>query len=227
MAMTKAEMERDYRNYETKMKTARAAHRDGMYRDAVKLALSAWDHIDGMMQYARRYEKTEFDSIEAIDLVLKYAPMLFDYATLDTLESMLKSQRRIERDTAADMGEKLSSARALMWDAHRMWNHIEEHAETMQDELRARLGGDQAGWRSIAEAWEKMGILRRSADSGSYRLALITRLGEVVSAKCPSCGEVADAPKAMWLEYTVCPHCHASVLFVICGMAMRRSRRSK
>jgi hypothetical protein len=102
-----------------------------------------------------------------------------------------------------------------MWDAHRMWNHIEEHPETMQDGLRATLGGHQGRWRSIAEAWEKMGVLRRIPQGGSYRLAFITRLGEVVAAKCPSCGDVLEAPKAMWLEHTECPTCHSSVSFVI------------
>ena len=217
MGMTKAELERQYDDYETKMKKARASHRNGLYRDAVKSAMSAWDHVDGMMQYARCYEKTEFDSIEAIDLVLKYAPLLFDYETLDTLESMLKTQRRIERDTAADMGDKLLKARSLMWDAHRMWNHIEEHFDIKQDELRAALGSEQTRWRSIAELWENMGLLQRRADGASYRLAFITRLGQVVSAKCPSCGGFADAPKATWLERTACPHCKTGVFFVILG----------
>jgi len=217
MAMTKAEMEHDCKTYENAMEAARTAHRNGLFRDAVKFALSAWDCIDGMMQYARRYEKAEFESIEAIDLVLKYSPMLFDYETLNALESMLKAHRRIERNTADDMGEKLSKARALMWDAHRMWNHLEANAEARQDELRAILGGDQGRWRSIAEAWERMGVLRRRMERGSYRLALIARLGEIVSAKCPSCGGVADAPKAMWLEHTVCPHCHTAGMFVIRG----------
>jgi hypothetical protein len=210
-------MERDYRNYETKMKTARAAHRDGMYRDAVKFALSAWEYIDGMMQYVRRYENQDFVTVEAIDMVLKYAPLLFDYVAIDSLQAMLTVQRRINRDSTGDMGDNLSKARALMWDAHRMWNHIEEHAETRQDELHTVLGGDESRWRSIAEAWEDMGLLQRTPALGSYRLAFITRLGEVVAAKCPSCGEVADAPKAMWLEHTACPRCRAAVLFVIRG----------
>jgi len=85
MPMTKAEMSDHFVRYEASMRVARIAHRNGLYRDAVKSALAAWNHIDGMMQYARRYEKTEFDSIEAIDLVLKYAPILFEYNILDSL----------------------------------------------------------------------------------------------------------------------------------------------
>ncbi len=102
-----------------------------------------------------------------------------------------------------------------MWDAHRMWNHLEGHPQTRQDELGRVLGGGQTQWRSTAEAWEKMGLLHRTPEGASYRLALSTRLGEVISAKCPSCGTVAEGPKAMFFEELPCPECHAAVSFVI------------
>jgi len=74
MAMNKAEMESHRNDYYALMAQAWAAHHKGLYRKAVEWALSSWDHIDGMMQYERRYGKKEFESIEAIDMVLKYAP---------------------------------------------------------------------------------------------------------------------------------------------------------
>jgi len=215
VAKRKSELERHSTKYADTMKRAREALRAGLLREAVQIALSAWVHVDGMMQYRRRYEEEEFDSIEAIDLVLKYAPIIFDHRTLDLLEEMLATERRIERNTAADMGQKLILARTQMWEARRLWDYVESRPDVRQHELREALGGTQTTWRSIAESWQGMGLLRRTKDGGSYRLSLVTRLGQVVSAKCPSCGQVAKAPKAIWLEPTECTHCHSQSMFVI------------
>ncbi|MHC4696999.1 MAG: hypothetical protein ACYTFA_09670 [Planctomycetota bacterium] len=197
------------------MSKAQAAHHEGLYRDAVEAALSSWEYIDGMMQYERRYEEKEFDGIKAIDMVLKYAPLVLDFHSLDKLESLLKNQRRIEKNTSESLAERLTQARALMWDAHRMWDHLEQHGEARQDKLSRILGGEQDKYRSVAETWEKMGLLQRTPEGGSYRLALSTRMGEVVSGKCPSCGAVAEAPKSMFLEEMRCPDCRVKVLFVL------------
>ena len=208
-------MEAHRAEYQTLMGKARSAERDGLYRRAVELALSSWDHIDGMMQYERRYEDKEFANIQGIQMILKYAPLLFDFPSLDALETILKNCRRIEKNTSDDLAQKLAEARALMWDAHRLWDHLERHPGARQDKIRRSLGGDQDAWRSIANAWQKMRLLRRTPEGGSYRLALSTRMGEVVSGKCPSCGGIATAPKAMLLEPLPCPECGAEVMFVI------------
>lgn len=215
MAKTKKDLERDNEKYSVTVDAAREALDAGRVRDGVRLALSAWDYIDGMMQYGRRYENTEFDSIEAIEIVLRYAPLLFDHVTLASLRHKLAAEKRIERDTAADMGERLARATSLMWEARRLWDHIATHRDIREDTLRESLGGDQSLWRSITETWEKIGLLNRANVAGSYLLSIATRLGQVVPAKCSSCGRVATGPKAIWLEPTDCPSCHTLCMFVM------------
>jgi hypothetical protein len=215
MPMTKHEMESAYEHYDTCMAHAAKAARRGLYRRAVEHALEAWPFIDGMMQYARKYKDEEFDTVPAIDLVLEYVPLLLDFRQLDRLETLLKECRRIERDTTADVGAQLGMARERMWAAHRLWDHIESHPDVRQAELRTALGGKQQEWLAIVETWEKMGLLRRIADAGTYRLVFCTRMGEVISAKCPECGAVTEAPKAMLLEPLTCPACRKRVSFVL------------
>lgn len=215
MAMKKGELEEHRDKYDNLMLRARRAHQNGLFREAVQFALASWDYIDGMMQYERKYEKAEFESISAIDLVLKYAPVLLDSSTLDKLSVLLEEKRRIERDTSADMGAKLTEAKALMWRAHRLWDYLEQNTDVRQDRLREVLGGDQDVWRSICDAWHKMGLITRKADGGSYGLELSTRLGEVVDGKCSACGKSVEAPKAMFLETLTCPYCGKRNLFVI------------
>ena len=195
MPMTKAEMEEHDRQYHALMAQAQTALRQGLFRQAVQSALAAWDHIDGMMQYDRKYENAAFNTIPAVDLVLRYAPLLLDFRPLDRLEVLLKEYRRIERDTKADLADQLAQARARLWNAHRLWDYIEHHADVRQAELRGALGGQQQEWADIVTAWEKMGLLRRIPDGSTYTLAFSTRMGELASAKCPECGASRSAPK--------------------------------
>lgn len=215
VAKKKAELEDEYEQYHAAMRRAKDAERSGLYRGAVDAALEAFPYIDGMMQFARRYRDEEFATITAIDVVLKYAPLLLDYLTLRKLGDTLQEQRRIERNTSHVMADKLAEADALMRDAHRLWNFIDREPNCRQDRLRQVLGGSQDRWRSIAEGWEKMGLLLRSPEGGSYTLSLSTRMGQVVAGKCPSCGHVSEAPKAMFFEELDCAECGWSGYFVL------------
>jgi hypothetical protein len=200
-----------------KMEAARRADKQGLYRVAIDAAMEALPFIDGMMQYAQKYLSEDVATIGAIEMVVYYSPLLLDSQTLDSLESLLETRRRIERNSAEDLGEKVEKARGRIWDNHRLWSRVEANPGCRQDELRDVLGGEQQYWRSVAESWEHMGLVRRVADRGSYLLFLATRTGQVVSGKCPACGHVAEAPKGMFFENMSCPQCKADVLFVLLG----------
>ncbi len=216
MAMKKAEMEEHHTKYCAIMAEARALYESRLYAQAVELALASWEYIDGMMQYERRYKGNgELRSISAIEMVLKVSPLLFHRTSLGRVGELLKSQRRIEKNTSADIGDRLEQARALMWDAHRLWEHLERLPDARQDELRQNLGGDQDRWRRMAETWEEMGVVRRTPEGGSYRLALATRMDEAVFGKCPACGVVGKAEKGKLINNIKCPKCRNVGTFVI------------
>jgi hypothetical protein len=213
MPMTKAEMEGHRNQYQTYVAQARAAEAAAMYREAVAWALSSWDHIDGMMQYDRKYQGAEPSRIDGIDIVLRYAPLLFDSDSLDKLESLLKDQRRIAKNSSADLAGNLASARKLMWDAHRVWNDIEHNPASIQQEhgqAAVRENDD-----SVTGTWEEMGLLDRRFDGASYRFAFSTQLERAAFAKCPACGSVARGPKSNLLYEVKCPKCSSTVVFVI------------
>jgi len=168
-----------------------------------------------MMQYERRYNETTFTTLDGIEIVLKYAPFLLDYKSLDELAKMLKDHRRIEKQTSESIAARLEHAQQMLCDAHRMWDLLERHGEVEQRVLVKWLGRSAGDWRAISEMWEKLGLLRRIAGTSSERWVLATRLGQVVPGKCPACGGRTEAPKAMLLEATACPHCDVPVLFVL------------
>jgi len=214
MAKTKAELESNRARYHELMDQARLALKDGRYDEAVQIAASSCQHIDGMMQFERKYEDREFSNIEAIDVILNYAPLLFHFQVLDDLEILLKSQRRIDRDASDDLAGDLAKARTRMWEAYRLWNLIEQHGECGQDELRSNWGGNQDIWRSIAESWRKIGLTRLTSERGSVRLSFATRIDAEVIAKCPTCGVVVQQLKLTLLEEVLCPKCQTKGSFV-------------
>jgi len=211
----KSEQEAHHRDYSRLMSLASQAERSGLYQLAVSRAIDAWPHIDGMLQYERKYGDGEPASVAAIDLVLRHAPELLDYKSLDSLAELLADRKRIDTYTVSSLTEKLSVARERLAAAHQLWDHIERVHECRQDELRSQLGGSQEDWRALAEGWERMGLLDRVPAGRSYHLEFTTRLNAVVHGKCPSCGKMAEAPKAMFLEELTCPSCEDRQMFVI------------
>jgi hypothetical protein len=178
--------------------------------------MDSCDYVDGMMQFERRFEeRTERKSVETIDYVLQYAPLVFDQASLDELGGILKSQKRIDKNTTADLADNLKKAIDLMWNAHRLWTVLEQSNDVPQDKLRTNLGGDQERWRSIAESWSRMGLVQRIPERGSYRISLTTRITAQVRGKCRRCGATGKAAMGRFLEEITCPKCQSTSTFVI------------
>jgi hypothetical protein len=215
MAKKKDELRADRNRHVGLMRKVRAAHCDGRFQEAVELAVKALNNVDGMMQYESRFgDRSEYSSVDSIDYILRYAPLLFDLNSLERVAVVLKSQRRIDKNTTTDLATRLEVAESQMWEAHRLWDDLEEHGEVRQDELRQRLGGDQDEWRRMAETWEQMGVVQRTPDGGSYRVTITTCLGDTIRGKCPSCGVTGKATRERFLEEIKCPKCQATVHFV-------------
>lgn len=221
MPPTKAELEAHRERYHAIISQARTALADGLYSKAVDLASSSWQYVDGMMQYERRYEDEEFDSIEAIDIVLQFAPLLFKSDRLEELASLLKSQRRIDKNASDDLAAKLADARTRMWDAHRLWDHLERHSLVRQNDLRSALGGDQNHWRGLVESWGRMRIIRRQLVEGSHHLSFVTKLDETSDAKCFSCGALCNGPKRDFLRARSCTNCRQTSAFILLAASNR------
>jgi len=215
MAMKKAEMEDHHTQYRERVGRAWSAAREGRYEEAVEQALSSWDFVDGMMQFERRYMGAELVPVDGIYLVLKFAPLLFDFESLDQLEVLLKRQRRIEKNSPDSIADQISKARSRMWEAHRLWGHLEQLSNPTRDELSECLGDVDEQWRSIIDVWEKTGLVRHTPDGRSYRLSLWSPLDEVVRARCPACAVMVKAAKVKLLEQRSCPKYRESTLFVL------------
>lgn len=208
-------MEFDKRTYHARLAAARTAFHSGLFQQAVELAVSSLAHVDGMMQYERKYENRESFTIEAIGMVLQIAPLLLDSVSLDQLEEVLKNQRRIAKYSSDDLSSQLRDANALLMDAHRLWDLLERQVEAKQDNLFQALGGHRDRWRNITDTWESIGLIRRVPVGDSCHLSFMTQMDSPTLAKCPSCGVVVRVSKSRVLNALVCPKCKIENEFVI------------
>jgi hypothetical protein len=203
----------------------RTAHREDDVIKAIKIAVDACEYIDGMMQFEKRFEKREERrSVETIDYVFKYAPLVFDRRSLERVATLLKAQKRIDKIATDDLAKDLAQANELMWSAHRLWTVLRKIPGVRQDELRTRLGGAQEHWRWIAESWAELNMIQRMPHRGSYRLSATTDLATHARGKCSSCGATGKASMGTFLVPIDCPRCKTKAEFVMLPVALESTR---
>jgi len=216
MAKKKAELEKDVIAYEACIARMEALLQRRLYEEALNEAVAAWKHVDGMMQFKSRYEQKQFESVRCVDIVTTYAPVLFRSDVLEHLEALLQSQRRVERNTAADLGHALATARRRMVDAHRLWNLIAQPASTKIADLAVSLGGDLAEWEAIARLWSNLGVVRFTNNPiDSVSLEFASNLEASCRGKCAHCGAVVRALQRRLLEAQNCPKCGIESMYCL------------
>jgi hypothetical protein len=216
MAKTKSQLERAYSSHNAAMADARIAELQRDFQQGVKFAGIAIHHLDGMIQYEKRYlGRAHFDTVDSIDFVLQYAPLIFSFQALDKLADVLKSQRRIEKSIDSDIQAGIADARALMLDAHLLWCHLDNQSDIYWRETSILSNLSRNSWRALLDAWTQIGLLRHITVEGATLLGWGTRLSEEVLAKCSSCGMVCDDIKMQFMQDFKCKKCHATVPFVL------------
>lgn len=204
-------MEAHHATYAVLIAAAQRAIDQGLIREAISKAIESWEHIDGMIQFVRKYSKQEIEDIEGIDFVIKFAPLLLDAPSLNKLEVFLDENRRIKRHSAGRVSDQLASARMLINDLHRVWDELETRGEVPED----RIGQLLNGAKGVIDVWQQMGLIRVVSKEHMPHFRIATRMGEIIPCKCPACGKVGQTIKAMALEPTKCPHCNELVLLVM------------
>lgn len=215
MAKSKAELEQDYMIYIALREQWLDAEQHSDWKRALESAIQALQYVDSMVRYARRYEKADLQSIEAIDLIVRLAPLLFEHEKLDALEALIEGNRSLERFTSESLADKLKKARHRMRIARRLWNQLESQAEHQQVRPSPSPATIEAQEREILEEWCRMGLVRRLPEGSAHPFMLVTSLAQIIRGKCPQCGAVVRASKGVLLEPRQCPRCARQVAFVL------------
>lgn len=213
--MSKATLQEAQAKYDDLTDQMREAERAGNFELAIRLAKQAWQFVDDMMKFEKRYEGGTFRSVPCIELVLRYAPLLLDKGSLIELANLLKEKRSIDRNATVNLAERVDQSLSKLMSVYRLWQHIEHHPLARQDELREQLGGNQADWRALSEQMCAVGLFTRAPSGTSYALSIATSLGESVRGKCSGCGARVRATKWELLGSQKCPGCEQLCVFCI------------
>lgn len=209
--MAKAELQASRAVYDDLVSKAHEAEGEGRFDDAVRLARLAWHHLEAMLKFERKYEHAEFESVPCIDLVLKYAPLLFDWTALTELGTLLRGRKSIDRIASDDLASRLSEALVVFREAHQVWNELENASVADAAKVSIATAIDPRRRKALIDAWVSMKLVRR--EGGATRIA--TDPDERVRAKCPGCGVVVGGLMFDVLSDQECPRCKGRHVFCI------------
>jgi hypothetical protein len=214
--MKAAEAEHDHRLYHETIARAQEQKKQGDFDEAIRTAKSAFAQIAGMMQHARKNGGQEVFVFIAIDLVLELAPLVLDRNSLDETSQLLKQQRKVAKNATTDLLSELRDAYELLKCSHNLWSCLEEFEELSEKDLQRKFG-ESKEYRGIVKSWNECGLLEQILRGESFSIRLYSQMEEATLGKCPSCGEIATAPKSLFLDDVQCPSCHNQESFVILG----------
>lgn len=212
--MSKAQLESGKLDYHAHLEQSREFIQTCDIADAIREALLACRYAEAMMQFEAKYEEREFDSIESFDIVFQYAPVMLDKVAIDELADLLKVRKRIERDTAADMGQRLQGARSSLKSAYSCLAAAEKSSIAV-NRLSDAFGGTQEWWRWILRLWQELRVIRLTTESSQLMVRYHGVFAAPVLAKCWSCGSVQPSVVNECLNQRPCPRCRVPVCLVM------------
>jgi len=212
---TKAELESASRHYHHYLVAAKTAIQAGNIFAAIQNSVASLSSIDGMMQFERKSNQREFNSIETIELILTYSPVIFDSESLDRLADVLKSQKRIDKNASADIAKNLKTARQQLNNSYQLWLHLLQFPNHTIEAAMENVGAPKEWLTWLVQYWEMQGYARRIELTGKTHVQVMLPQDEIVSAKCPGCGVVGNGKKWQFWNTNTCPKCKHQVVFVM------------
>ena len=202
-----AELEAHHDAYADSERTIRAMVENGEFLTVFSVCTASFPHIVPAIQFRRKRGITpETPDLSAFTTICKYAPPLFEHAVIESLLEFVKSSRFLLQSDGNFL-ELIEVARQREQLAHLLWNHFERHPGMCQRDIRAELGVVQEDAADIVELWERLGVLDRKADDGSYHLHFRTRLDTEVTGRCPNCGVRGKGRKDAFFPPVKCQKC--------------------
>lgn len=221
MAMKKAEMEAQHKEYSRFVLEARSAVERLEFRESIRLAECSWEFIDGMLQFEKRFLSSEKVNIHGLTIVFHYSPLLLDFEILERLESFLESTPRVKKNSDKDVIRQLEESRECLAQSHKLWGWLDDRKSIYMDDVK----NSKSSIKKIVAFWVETGIAKWIPKSERQVLKLVTHLQEIIRGKCSFCGVCVQAQKSKLLDTVVCPNCKQRMVFTL--LADQVSQASK
>lgn len=176
-------------------------------------------HIVPAIRFRKKRDiNPEVPSLRCINVVCKYAPLLFERDCLARVHDFITSNRALAKYDGDYLG-KVEMAIEQQETARILWNGIAAKPGFLQRNIRKQLGLDRDTVVAILGVWEELGVVCRTKSRGSYRIDFPSRLDAVTDGCCPKCGIRGKARKELFLKPVTCRKCGFQGFYhIICGM---------
>jgi hypothetical protein len=212
--MSKSDLQFAQREYDRWERTARTHEMRSEFVECVAAAKRGWPFVADTMKYERKYEHRTFSSIGCIDLVLEYAPPLFDIDSLNELEWLLKDDRSIDRAATDDLAARLLEARNQIAKNLKAWRLLDA-GDVEPRILRRDAAITNPECARLLLVWTSIGCATRSSVDGLEVVKLQSLSARRLQAECSECGTVCVDKGAAFLDDCPCPRCATRTYFVI------------
>jgi hypothetical protein len=202
-----AELESHHDAYADSERTIRAMVEKGEFPTVFSVCTASFPHIVPAIQFRRkRGIVPETPELSAVTTICKFAPPLFEHTRIELALEFVRSSR-VLMQSERNFLDLIEVARKREQLAHLLWNHLERHPGMLQRDIRKQLGVVQEDAVNIVDLWERLGILDRQPENGSYQLYFRTRLDAEVTGRCPNCGVRGKGRKDAFFPSAKCQKC--------------------
>lgn len=205
---TKAELQTAFERCEQRRRDVSPLEAARSYAQVVQALLAVLPDQHAAVSYQRRYLKSPAPVTPALDLILRYAPPMFQGGALTAVQQWYDSGTKTERAALPDFPAKIETARAVLAHAVQLWGVLAEHPTAI---LRPTATAHDA---AVLPIWISAGVIaQRPEDPATCSRVSDTRRPAV--AKCAGCGRERTALLAELLEPATCPACLHRCVFVL------------
>lgn len=140
---TKAELQTAFERCEQRRRDVSPLEAARSYAQVVQALLAVLPDQHAAVSYQRRYLKSPAPVTPALDLILRYAPPIFQGGALTAVQQWYDSGTKTERAALPDFPAKIETARAVLAHAVQLWGVLAEHPTAVRpatDSQRADRG---------------------------------------------------------------------------------------
>ncbi len=193
-----------YTSLEDKIRTM-VAGRD--FPAVFSVCVASFPHVVPAIKYRKqRGIEPETPDFLSFSVICKYAPLLFEHAAIASLSEFIKATRQLARDESGYL-QMVENAIDRERIARLIWNYVEQHPAPLQRDVAGQIAVGQEVVIDTLQMWEKLGLILRTHESNTFRLAFWTRPESEAEGICRGCGVRGRGLKERFWKPIKCQRC--------------------
>lgn len=217
MAISKEEIIGQFSAYEMQLRQVAEELDSGYWQRAMSLAVSALDHVEGVLLYELRINGNKAPNLKCIECILEWAPRLLDISAIDAVIHVASQQKRLKKYLSEHHPDAIERARAQLRTYYSIWNQIEHAPHRRQSYAELLRGVNSPDLEEQLRRWTALGVLSTNRHGSEMVYSLAADPERVIRAKCIDCGSGVKGSCRAVFRQSKCPKCHGESGFAVLG----------